>query len=192
MQTTRYIRAMLSLTLAAFGCYLLAQTQTAINPYPGVLTTPVDNNTTIRFFYHPRNADRFVYPLVLRVAEANDERMKVAPVLTEGRTVHISLSEMQELVAGMTRSIMMGQQTKAIEILEPWEMIPTTEAMDVVIAFSKGAARGAILRKDICKTLGSLDSTIKTPRAHWEFQRFRSYYACRVPGFDDAKYTDDK
>lgn len=192
LEKTRCINAMLRLTLAAVGFGLLAQAQTAINPYPGVLTTPVDNNTTIRFFYHPPNADRFVYPLVLRVAHPNDEGMKLAPILAEGRTVHISLSEMQELVAGMTRSIMMGQQTRSVEVLEPWEMIPSTEAMDVVIVFSKGAARGAILRKDICKTLGSLDSAIKTPRAHWEFQRFRVYYGCRVPGFDDAKYSDDR
>jgi hypothetical protein len=71
-------------------------------------------------------------------------------------------------------------------------MIPVTEAMDVVVIFSKGAARGVIQSENICKTLGSLDSAIKTPRAHWEFQRFRTYYGCRIPGFDDAKYTDDK
>jgi hypothetical protein len=175
MKKTRYTCTMFRLMLTVVGCGLLAQAETAINPYPGVLTTPVDNNTTVRFF---------------RVADPNDERMKVAPVLAEGRTVHISLSEMQDLVAGMTRSILMGQQTRGIEVLEPWEMIPTTETMDVVLIFSKGAARGAILRRNICKTLGSLDSAIKTPRAYWEFQRFRSYYECRVSGFDDAKYSD--
>jgi|HubBroStandDraft_5_1064220.scaffolds.fasta_scaffold27558_2 hypothetical protein len=190
MKKTRYTCTMFRLMLTVVGCGLLAQAETAINPYPGVLTTPVDNNTTVRFFYHPPNADRFVFPLVFRVADPNDERMKVAPVLAEGRTVHISLSEMQDLVAGMTRSILMGQQTRGIEVLEPWEMIPTTETMDVVLIFSKGAARGAILRRNICKTLGSLDSAIKTPRAYWEFQRFRSYYECRVSGFDDAKYSD--
>ena len=192
MDGIHHIRTLFRFMLTVVACGLLAQAQTAINPYPGVLTTPVDNNTAVRFFYHPPNANRFVYPLVLRVADPNDEQTKVAPVLAEGRTVRISLSEMQELVAGMKRSIMMGQQTRGVEVLEPWEMIPTTETMDVVLVFSKGAARGAILRKDICRTLGSLDSAIKTPRAHWEFQRFRFYYGCRVPGFDDAKYTDDK
>jgi hypothetical protein len=155
------------------------------------LTSPVDNGTVVRFYYHPPNADRFVYPLVLRVVAANDERMNVAPVLAEGRTVYISLSEMHELVAGMTRSITMGQQTRGVEVLGAWEMIPITEAMDVVIIFSKGAARGVIFREGICKILGSLDSALKTPRAHWEFQRFRFYYGCRVPGFDDAKYSDE-
>jgi len=191
MERTRYIRVMFRFMLAVVACGLLAQAQQIYNPYPGVLTSPVDDSTVVRFFYHPPNANLFVYPLVLRVAAANDERMKVAPVLAEGRTVHIALSEMQELVARMTRSVMMGQQTRGVEVLEPWEMIPSTEAMDVVVVFSKGAARGAILRKDICKTLGSLDSAIKTPRAHWEFQRFRFYYGCRIPGFDDAKYHDD-
>ena len=188
----RHIYTLCRLVLTVTGCGLLAQAQQNRNPYPGVLTSPVDNSTVVRFYYHPPNADRFVYPLVIRVAAADDEQMKVAPVLAEGRTVHISLSEMQELVAGMTRSITMGQQTRGVEVLGAWEMIPVTEAMDVVIIFSKGAARGVIQREDICKTLGSLDSTIKTPRAHWEFQRFRIYYGCRVPGFDDAKYTDDK
>lgn len=65
-----------------------------------------------------------------------------------------------------------------------------TEAMEVVIIFSKGAARGVILREDICKTLGSLGSAIKTPRAHWEFQRFGVYYGCHVSGFDYTKYSD--
>ncbi len=92
----------------------------------------------------------------------------------------------------MTRSITMGQQTRGVEVLGDWRMIPVTEAMDVVVIFSKGAARGVILRKDICNTLGSLDPAIKTPRSHWEFQRFRLYYRCHVPGFDDAKYSDDK
>ncbi len=191
MEKTRYIHAMFRfmLTVIAFG--LLAQAQQTRNPYPGVLTSPVDNSTVVRFYYHPPNADRFVYPLVLRVAAANDERMMVAPVLAEGRTVQITLSEMQELVVGMTRSITMGQQTKGVEVLGAWEMIPITEAMDVVIIFSKGAARGVIDSEHICKTLGSLDSAIKTPRAHWEFQRFRFYYGCRVPGFDDTKYSDN-
>ena len=92
----------------------------------------------------------------------------------------------------MTRSVTMGQQTTGVEVLGDWQMIPVTEAMDVVIIFSKGAARGVIQNENICETLASLDSPIKTPRAHWEFQRFRIYYGCRVPGFDDAKYTDDR
>ncbi|MGA2203917.1 MAG: hypothetical protein ABSG40_18350 [Terriglobales bacterium] len=194
MEQTRYIYTVFRFMLTVIACGLLAEAQQAkqiYNPDPGVLTSPIDGSTVVRFYYHPRNANRYVYPLVLRVAAANDERMKVAPVLAEGRTVHISLSEMQELVAGMTRSIMMGQQTKGVEVLEDWQMIPVTEVMDVVVIFSKGAARGAIPTKDLCKTLGALDSAIKTPRAHWEFQRFRLYYGCRVPGFDDAKYNDD-
>ncbi len=188
MEKTRYIHSMLWFILTVVACCLQAQ-QTR-NPYPGVLTSPVDNTTVVRLYYHPPNADRFVYPLVFRVAAANDERTNVAPVLAEGRTAHISLSEMQELVAGMTRSITMGQQTRGVEVLGAWEMIPITEAMDVVIIFSKGAARGVIQSENICKTLGSLDSTIKTPRAHWEFQRFRVYHGCRVSGFDEAKYND--
>jgi len=47
-----------------------------------------------------------------------------------------------------------------------------------------------IHREDICKTLGSLASTIKAPRAHWEFERFRMYNGCRVSGFDETKYSD--
>jgi hypothetical protein len=191
MEKTRYIRVMFKFMLTVVAWGLLAQAQQTRNPYPGVLTTPVDNGTVVRFYYHPPNADRFVYPLVLRVADANDERMKIAPVLAEGRTVHISLSEMQDLVAGMTNSITMGQQTRGVEVLGAWEMIPITEAMDVVIIFPKGAARGVIQSEDICKILGSLDSAIKTSRAHWEFQRFRLYYGCHVPGFDDAKYNDE-
>ena len=167
-----------------------AQTKQAANPFLGVLTSPIDNSTAVRFFFHSPLSDRFVHPLVFRVEAENKERMKTAPLLTEGRTVYISLSEMKALVAAMTRSITMGQQTKNIEVFGSWERIPSTEAMDVFVIFSKGAARGVILRKDICKILGSLTSSIKTPRALWEFERFRMYNDCSVPGFDDTKYTD--
>ena len=193
MERPRYIHATFRFVLTVVACAALAQLQqNTANPYPGVLTSPVDDNTVVRFYYHPIPSDKAPFPLVLRVAEPNDERIKVAPVVAEGRTVHISIPEMQDLVAGMTRSITMGQQTRGVEVLGDWKMIPVTEAMDVVIVFSKGAARGEIATKGICKTLGSLDSAIKTPRAHWEFQRFRLYYGCRVPRFDDTKYTDDK
>jgi hypothetical protein len=168
----------------------MAQAQQTYNPYLGVLTSPIDNRTAVRFFFHPPVSDRFVYPLVFRVAAENDKRTKTAPLLTEGRTVYVSLSEMKDLVAAMTRSIMMGQQTRNVEVFGSWEMIPSTEAMDVFVIFSKGAARGVILRENICKTLSSLDSSIKTPRALWEFNRFRMYNGCRVPGFDDTKYSD--
>ena len=98
---------------------------------------------------------------------------------------------MRELVAGMTRSVTMGQQMRGVEVLGAWEMIPITAAMGVVIIFSEGAARGVILRENICKTLGSLDSAIKSQRAHWEFPRFHFQHGCRVPGFVDAKHNDD-
>jgi hypothetical protein len=192
MKKVCYIKTILTFALTAATCGFLTQAQTPMNPNPGVLATPVDANTAVRFFYPPPNGNRFVYPLVFRVADPDDERMKIAPVLADGRTVYISLSEMQGLIAGMTRSIRMGQRTRAVEVFEPWEITPICDAMDVVVAFSKGAARGAVFTKDICKTLASLDSVIKTPRAHWEFQRFRVYDGCRVPGFDDAKYTDGK
>lgn len=184
------MRMILRLGLSIGICALMTHAQQTHNPYPGVLTSPVDNSTVVRFYYHPLNANRYVYPLVLRVAAANDERMKVAPVLAEGRNVHISLSEMQELVARMTRSITMGQQTNGVEVLEDYQMIPVTLTMDVLVIFSRGAARGAIQSENICKTLGALDSAIKTPRGHWEFQRFRLYHGCRVPEFDDTKYND--
>jgi hypothetical protein len=116
--------------------------------------------------------------------------MKTAPLLTEGRTAYISSAEMKDLVAAITRSITMGQQTNNVEVLGSWEMIPVTDSMDVVVIFSKGAARGEIPRKDICKTLSSLATSVNIPRARWEFDRFRMYNACRVPGFDDTKYSD--
>jgi hypothetical protein len=171
-------------------CNLMAQVQLVYNPDPGILASPADATTAVRFFFHPPGSDRFVYPLVVRVAPDNDEKMKTAPLLTEGRTVYISLPEMKDLLGSMERSIMMGQQTRNVEVFGSWEMIPSSEAMDVFVISSKGAARGVVLQKDICKTLSSLDSSIRNPRALWEFEKFRLYNGCRVPGFDDAKYSD--
>lgn len=175
---------------ALMACAPQAQSQQAANPYPGVLTSPIDSSTAVRFFFHPPLSDRFVFPLVFRVAAENDERMRTAPLLNDGRAIYISLSEMKNLVAALTRSVTMGQQTKNVEVFGSWEMIPSSEAMDVFVIFSKGAARGVILRKDICRILSSLTSSIKTPRALWEFERFRKYNDCSVPGFDDTKYND--
>jgi hypothetical protein len=189
MEKACFIRVMCRFILTLVACGLLAQAKQSFNPYPGVLTSPVDSRTVVRFYFLPLPADRYHYPLVLRVAEPNDERLKVAPILAEGRTAHISLSEMQELVARMTRSITMGQQTRGVEVLGDFRMIPITVDMDVVVIFSNGAARGLIPKEQIWKVLSSLDSAIRAPRAHWEFQRFRLGYGCCIPGFDEMKYS---
>jgi hypothetical protein len=190
MKKTYLTRIIVRLVLLVVVSALMARAQHLPNPYPGILNTPIDGHTVVRFFFHPPVSDRFVYPLVFRVAAEGDEEMKTAPLLTEGRTAYISSAEMKDLVAAITRSITMGQQTNNVEVLGSWEMIPVTDSMDVVVIFSKGAARGEIPRKDICKTLSSLATSVNIPRARWEFDRFRMYNACRVPGFDDTKYSD--
>jgi len=62
--------------------------------------------------------------------------------------------------------------------------------LDITIVSPKGTARGSVGSGDVCEGLKSLDSAVKTPRALWEFQMYRWFDGCTVPGFDPKKYPD--
>jgi hypothetical protein len=166
----------------------ISKAQQPNRPFLGVLSTPVDDNTVVRFYYLPQVRDHYIHPLVLRVATHNEDQMQNAPLLLEGVTAYISLSEMKSLVAKMIDTIEMPLQTGNREVLGSFQFLPETIDMDAVIIYSKGAARGSIAPKDICAKLEALNSTIRSPRALWQFQLFRRYNACLVPNFDSTKY----
>ncbi len=166
----------------------ITQAQQVNNPFPGILTSTVDENTVVRFYYEPLLRDHYIYPLVLRVGADDVDKMQSAPILTEGLTVCISLSEMKDLVAAIIKSVNMPIQTNHSEVLGAFEFLPEMREMDVVIIYSKGAARGSIAPKDICTKLSLLNSTVKSPRAKWQFELFRVHYACHVHDFDSLKY----
>ena len=184
------MKTTVKLLLLAMILPCIAKAQRAHNPYLGVLNSPVDENTIVRFFFHPSVSDRFVYPLVFRVAANGDARLNTSQLLTEGRTVYISPSEMKDLIASMIDTISLARQTMHNEVLGSWEFLPFMNDMDVVVIYSKGAARGTIAPEDICAKMSVLNTQTKTPRAQWEFERYRIYNGCRVPKHNDAMYEN--
>lgn len=154
-----------------------------------VRNSPADASTAIRFFFQPPGS-YFHVPLILQVAEPKDRRLNTAPLLDAGRTAYISLSEMQQLLPKVTHLVLLWQQGDIVEVFGSASVLPLAHAMDVTIVSSHGTARAAIQPDDICKTLGAMDSALKTPRALWEFQFFRLQYGCRIPGFRRDAYPE--
>jgi hypothetical protein len=70
----------------------------------GVLSAVADENTGVRFFYQHDIKDYFYPPLIVRVAGPGDPKMNTAPWGPEGRSVFVTLSEMQQLLGRLARS----------------------------------------------------------------------------------------
>jgi hypothetical protein len=160
---------------------------------PSVLNSPVDKNTAVRFFYQPAG-DYFHAPLVFRPVEEGDPLLNTAPMREEGRTAYISFSEMQDLARLLAHSGLGWQESETVEVLGSYKKLGLSgiglDTMDVRFVSSRGTARAEISPKAICMILKPLDAALKTPRALWEFQRFRLNYNCRVPGFKSDAYPD--
>jgi len=158
-----------------------------------VLSSPPDENTTVRFFYQP-TGEYFHFPLIFRAVGESDTRLNTAPMLEEGRTAYISSAEMRELTQRLARAGLKWKESQTVEALGSSKNLTRAglglDTMDVLVSSSKGSARATIAPKAICKTLKPLDPDLKTPRALWELQRFRLNYGCKVPGFKYDAYPD--
>lgn len=160
-----------------------------------LFNSPVNEDTAVRLFYNlgaEKSRDYFHGPLTFRAVTEGDPRINTAPLVPHrGRTVYISFGEMRNLIDGLARFDVPWESSRGRESLD-WsvEPLPDTDKMDILIVFSKGTARAKLDPKKICTVLKPLDSALKTPRALWEFQRFRLNYGCQVPGFDAGAYPD--
>jgi len=154
-----------------------------------VLKASVDENTAVRFFYHPPG-DYFHFPLVFRAVDPKDSRLNTAPMTPEGRTAYVSLPEMRELIRGLSHLHLSWQESESVESLQPFKKLEITDTMVITAVSSNGTAMANLDPKRICETLKPLDSALETPRALWEFQGFRLNYGCKVPGFKYGAYPD--
>lgn len=154
-----------------------------------ILDCPVDERTAIRFFYHDEE-DYFHFPLIFRPAAQGDSRLDTAPMRSEGRTAYISIGEMQQLQRRLLLSNLPWQESEKVEVLGSYKRLQASDSMEILIVCSKGTARANVDPKKICETLARLDSVLKTPRSLWEFQLFRTGYACNIPGFNYNAYAD--
>jgi len=124
------------------------------------LNVRVDKNTIVRIFYLP--PESYLHPpLIFRVAGENDPSLGTAPINLIGRTPHISLSEMRNLVNALADWNLSWQKSKKLEA-----------------------------PKQLCERLAPLDAALKQPRALWEFQLFRVDYGCHVQGFDRNAFPE--
>lgn len=181
---------------SALGLVLV--TATAIGAFafqwvPGkklLLGCSADETTAIRLFYN-NESDYFHFPLIFRAVEQRDPRLNTAPMVAEGRTVYISQTEMQSLLRGLAQLDLPWQESKKVETLGSFKRLrPWSDSMEILVACSKGTARVKVDPKKICEILKPLDSALKTPRALWEFQRFRLNYGCQVSGFQYGAYPN--
>lgn len=180
----------------ALGLILVAATAVGAFTFqrvPGkklLIGCSADETTAIRFFYN-NESDYFHFPLIFRAVERRDPRLNTAPMVAEGRTAYISQTEMQSLLRGLAQLDLPWQESERVEALESFKRLrPWSDSMEILIACSKGTARVKVDPKRICEILKPLDSALKTPRALWEFQRFRVNYRCQVPGFEYGAYPD--
>ncbi len=145
--------------------------------------------TAIRFFYQPAG-NYFHAPLIFQVVGENDSQLATAPMSEAGRTAFIRFSEMKALTQGLERLDLTWKTSQKTEVFGPAIDLNSTGNMDITIRFSKSTALAELDPKSICSALDTLGQALSTPRAQWEFQKFRLNYGCSVPGFNPEAYPD--
>jgi hypothetical protein len=155
------------------------------------LTLPAGKDSVIRFFYQPPDGEYFHVALLFRVAKKDDPRWNTTAYSDVGRTAYVSLSEMQQLMTKLGHLSLRWDESIKIESLETYKTIHSYGyGMGIKVLSAKGTAKATIEHDKICETLALLDGALLTPRALWEFQRFRLQYQCRVPSYNPDAYPE--
>lgn len=147
-------------------------------------------DSIVRFFYQPNPSSYFHVALVFRAVSEADPKWNTAPVQDVGRTAYITGSEMDGILRKLSDLRLPWVRSNVVEPLETYKTIHSFAGMNVKVLSSKTTATAAIRPEDICSTLAALDQVLQTPRALWEFQRFRTQYNCRAPNFNAKAYPD--
>jgi len=174
--------------IAALTSAQLASGQTTTQGH--ALTLATSKDSVVRFFYQPPGGEYFHVALLFRVVKKSDSLWNSAPVVDEGRTAYISLSEMQQLMSKLTRLPLHWSASAQREALETYANIHSYRGMGIKVLSANGTAKATIAPDEICKTLGALDGALQTRRALWEFQFFRLQYHCQVTNFNFNAYRD--
>jgi len=164
----------------------------AQNTSPGhIIDLPATKDTVVRFFYLPSVNWYFHIPLLFRVVDENDARLKTAPALYEGRTAYITVPEMQQILVELSHLNLSWEESSGPQTLETSTTVRCLHGGACVkVVTPTGAAEAKIGADKICQTLAPLDAALKTPRALWEFQFWRVQYQCKVPSFNPDAYPD--
>jgi hypothetical protein len=175
----------LALMTTASAAVMLAQ-QLAYKGF--VLKSPVGNDTAVRFFYYS-GGDFFQEPLIFRPVEQEDPHLNTALPAKEGWITFLAFDEMSQLMQVLAQSNLPWKESRKAKVFGPFRLPDEISvSMDIEVISSMGTASAKLSPTMICETLGPLDSTLKTQRALLEFQHFRSFYGCQVPGFKFLEY----
>ena len=155
-----------------------------------VFSAPVDKKTGVRVFYQHDIKDYFYPPLIIGVIDKDDPRRSTAPLGPEGRHVFVTAAEILNLLERLSHANMFWQESDTVEEFGPSYKAKGLGYLDITVVYSKGTARSSIGRSEVCNVLESMDPAINTPRALWEFQLYRWFNDCTIPGFDPQKYPD--
>lgn len=178
----RAVKILLLVLIATHSSF----SQPANEPVP--LTLTADKDSAVRFYFVSSTNNYFHVPIVFRVVADNDPRLNTAPLIEEGRTCYISLSEMRAFFAALSSEALSWDESKTMEKLGPSKDVRGDGRMDIKILTSAGTAKSGIPTKQMCDTLQRLDSALQSPRAVFEFQHFRWEFGCKIPNFDPKKY----
>jgi hypothetical protein len=179
-------------------CFLLVATLTSAELASGeaatqdhALTLHAGKESVVRFFFQPPDGEYFHVALLFRVVKKDDPRWNTSALSDVGRTAYVSLSEMQRLMTKLTHLSSQWDESANVEGLETYKTIHSYGyGMGVKVLSTKGTAKATIAPDKICETLAPLDSALLTPRALWEFQRFRLQYRCPVLGYRPDAYSE--
>jgi hypothetical protein len=155
-----------------------------------VFSAPVDKKTGVRVFYQHDIKDYFYPPLIIGVIDKDDPRRSTAPLGPEERHVFVIAAEILNLLERLSHANMFWQESDTVEECGPSYKAKGLGYLDITVVYSKGTARSSIGRSEVCNVLESMDPAINTPRALWEFQLYRWFNDCTIPGFDPQKYPD--
>ena len=185
---TTFLVPALSLIILSSQVVILAQHK----EYAGiVLHSPVTSQTAIRF-YAQSNGDVLQEPLVIRPVEPSDPRLNTAPITEDGQTTFVSEDEMSQLLKKLAQSDLHWKESKKVKAIEPYRgpnrFDDRSDDLDIEVVTLAGTAQAKVKPTETCETLGQLNLALQTPRALLEFQAFRHWDGCEVPGFDFIRW----
>jgi len=154
------------------------------------LTLLASRDSVARFYYHSPDGEYFHVALLFRVVKRSDPLWTSAPILDEGRTAYISLSEMRQLMVKLACLRLRWSESAQREALETYANIHSYGGMGIKVLSGNGTAKATIAPDKICETLALLDGALRTQRALWEFQLYRLQCHCRVANFNCNAYPD--
>jgi hypothetical protein len=149
---------------------------------------PATKETVVRFYYQVGQANFYLPPLIFRAVNDSDVRLGTAPILSEGRTVFISFSELQHLIASLDDLPLSWQKKQHGETPQPSNRLAESPNLEITIFGLNETVQTTVLASHVCETLAPLEHGLIVDRALWEFKLYQFMDGCKVADFIPDKY----